>query len=213
MTYLSLLLSVFPAFIFLLALISLIWLIFMPSTKAIMTLLFILYLFPLIIYRIHNVFHPIPLGLSDLRAKEYNPWWGSQQIQLIYNTFPSLEKVLHLCPGLFSLWLRLWGAKIGKNVYWVPSVTVLDRGLLEVGDQVIFGHLSGTSSHIIKPVLDKLYVYVQWVKIGDRVLVGGESRVGAGAYVKPGVVIPFRHTVLPGEIFPSQVSEAIDASK
>lgn len=202
MTYLSRILSIFPALVFLLALLSFLWLIIMPCPGAIITLFFILYLFPLIIYRIHCRFYPIPLGRSDLRAKEYNPWWGSQQIQLIYNTFPSLEKVLHLFPGLFSLWLRLWGSKIGKNVYWVPSVTILDRGLLEVGDYVIFGHLSATCSHIVKPPrLGKLYVYVQWVKIGDQVLVGGESRLGPGSFIEPGAVIPYRHTVLPGKIF------------
>lgn len=213
MTYLSLILSFFPSLIFLLSLASCLWFIIMPSIQAIMTIIFFLYFFPVIVYRIHNFFYPIPCGLSDLRSKEYNAWWGSQQIQLIYNTFPSLEKVLHLFPSLFTIWLRLWGAKIGKNVYWVPTVTVLDRGLIEVGDNVIFGHLSAISSHTVEPSLSKLYVYVQWVRIGENVLVGGESRLGPGSHIEAGAFVPFRHTVLPGEVFKANTNGHSNSSK
>jgi acetyltransferase-like isoleucine patch superfamily enzyme len=191
MTFLSIILSFFPAFTFLVALGAFLWLLIQPGILSFFALVSALYLWPLTIYRIHQFFYPIPLGLSDLTEKNYSPWWGSQQIQLIYNTFPSLEKILHLFPGLFSIWLRLWGAKVGKNVYWVPSVRIVDRSLIAIGDNVILGHLVITCSHVIKPKGDKLLLYVQPIKIGDNAFVGAQAKLGPGAWVEAGAFIPY----------------------
>ncbi len=178
MTLLSQFMSWFPALVITIAGACFLWILIAPGILNIFALLFTLYGLPLLVYHLHQRFHPVEPGISYLITKEYNPWWGTHQIQMIYNAFPTLEIILRLIPGLFSLWLRLWGAKIGNHVYWTPSVSIIDRGLLEIGDGVIFGHLVSTASHVIKPKKDDLVLYVQNIKIGSNVFIGAGTRIG-----------------------------------
>ena len=197
MTLRSRLLSLFPTLMLLLVLSSLYWILVAPGILSILTLLFCLYAFPVLVYRIHQYFYPIKEGISDLTGEEYNPWWGTQQIQLIYNTFPYLERILHLVPGLFSFWLRLWGSKIGKNVYWVPNVLMLDRGLIEVGDGAILGLNATTCAHIIKPKKDRLIVLVQKIKIGNNAFISGDVRIGPGTHIEDGAFVSYGEWIHP----------------
>ena len=89
-----------------------------------------LYVIPLLAFRIHQVLCPIKLGGSHLANKGYSGWYGAHQIQLIYLYLPGLERVLRMIPGVFSLWLRLWGSKIGKRIYWTPHFEISDRSLI-----------------------------------------------------------------------------------
>ena len=129
--------------------------------------LFFLYGFPLLAYHLHRFVYPLAHGISYLQGSDYSPWWGSHQFQLIYIAFPALEILLRLVPGVFSAWLRLWGANIGKQVYWTPALEIADRGLLTIGDGVVFGHRVGMYSHIIKPRRDNLMLYLNPITIGD----------------------------------------------
>ena len=108
MTITSTILSLFPATVMLMGFLSFLWICYSPGIVSIASFLFSLYLFPLLIYKIHNYFYPIKEGISYLQIKKYSPWWGSHQIQSIYITFTALESALRLIPGAFSLWLRLW---------------------------------------------------------------------------------------------------------
>ncbi|MDJ0508506.1 MAG: acyl transferase [Crocosphaera sp.] len=172
-------------------------LIMYPGWLSLATLLFYLYGFPLIIYHIHQYFYPLKEGISYLKGDQYNPWWGTQQIQILYNTFPVLEKILHLIPGLFSIWLRLWGAKIGKNVYWVPTVSIIDRGLLEIGDGVIMGHQSSICAHSIKPKKNNIVVFVEKIKIGNQAFIGGDVRISSGVEIEANTFVPYGKWIYP----------------
>ncbi|OUL19189.1 acyl transferase [Nostoc sp. 106C] len=183
MTFLSTILSFFPTFILMLTGAAIVYLAYSPSIFSILAVLLSIYGLPVIVYRWHQWVYPVPEGITYLCGKEYSPWWGSHQIQVIYITIPVLEAVLRLIPGAFSFWLRLWGAKVGRNVYWTPGLEIADRGLLEIGDRVIMGHRVGISSHVIKPRKQNLMLYVKKVKIGNDVF------VGAGSIFAPGVVI------------------------
>lgn len=199
MTLLSTILSFFPLFIIILGCSCLLWICTAPSFFNVLSLILTLYALPLLIYKIHNHFYPISEGISYLQGKAYSPWWGSYQIQVIYITFPILESLLRLIPGMFSLWLRLWGAKVGKGVYWTPHLEISDRGFLEIGDYVIFGHKVGIYSHVIKPRKDNLMLYVKKVHIGSH------SFIGAGSYLATGVVITEGSLVnADSKLFPNQ---------
>jgi hypothetical protein len=194
MTLLSILLSFFPALVMLIAGISFLWICFDPGIFSVLTLLFSLYGLPLLIYRLHVWFYPIQEGVSYLGSKQYSPWWGSHQIQAVYIAFPALETLLRLIPGVFSLWLRLWGSKVGKAVYWTPALEVADRGLLEIGDRVVFGHGVGLYPHIIKPRKQDLMLYIKKIKIGDNVFLGAWNHIGPGVTIEVGTYIPvFTH--------------------
>ncbi|OCQ99718.1 acyl transferase [Oscillatoriales cyanobacterium USR001] len=190
MTLLSKILWFFPTIILLLTGGSLIYFAHSPGILSILAVLFSLYGLPVLIYRLYQWKYPIKEGISYLRGKEYSSWWGSHQIQVIYIAIPALEAALRLIPGVFSFWLRLWGAKVGQNVYWTPGLEIADRGLLEIGDRVVIGHGVGLYSHIIKPRKQDLMLYVKKIKIGNDVFVGAASHFGPGVVIEDGVSIP-----------------------
>ncbi|MEM9266428.1 MAG: DapH/DapD/GlmU-related protein [Cyanobacteria bacterium P01_F01_bin.13] len=183
MTLLSTLLSFFPGLILGLAACSLGYGIWHHSLSSVMLCIFFLYGLPVIAHRIHSRIYPLTPGISYLQGHDYSPWWGSHQIQAIYIAFPALETLLRLVPGMFSAWLRLWGAHIGKQVYWTPRLEIADRALLSIGDNIIFGHCVGLYSHIVKPRRDNLMLYLKPITIGDN------SFIGAGSYIGPGVTV------------------------
>ena len=199
MTLLSILLSWFPTIIISLALGSFVSICIHPNFINIFCLIFVIYGIPLIAYRIHNLFYPLEEGITYLLDKEYSPWWGSHQIQIIYIAFPFLEILLRLIPGLFSIWLQLWGAKIGKNIYWTPKLEIADRGLIEVGDWVIFGYNSQLYSHVIKPKNDNLMLYLKKIKIGNNVFIGAGCRLGPGVKIKDETFIPVTTDLYPNK--------------
>ncbi|MGI2903149.1 acyl transferase [Tolypothrix sp. VBCCA 56010] len=166
-----------------------------------MALFICLYVFPLLIHRIHEYFYPLKEGISYLAGKNYSPWWGSHQIQVIYIAFPALETLLRLIPGAFSLWLRLWGAKVGKNVYWTPQLEISDRALIEIGDNVVFGNGVGIYSHIIKPKKQDLLLYVKKVKIGNNVFLGAWNHIAPGVTIADGTYVPVFTHVYPNKKF------------
>jgi hypothetical protein len=182
-----------------LGLVSCFWLCIQPSWLGILALLTVFYVLPLLTYWLHHLFYPLKEGVSYLQNRTYTPWWGTHQIQLIYIAFPALETILRLIPGLFSLWLRLWGAKVGKGVYWTTRLEIGDRSLLDIGDSVVFGHGIGIYSHVVKPKKDNLMLYLKRVKIGDRAFIGAGCRFGPGVEIAPGSYLPVATDLYPNQ--------------
>lgn len=199
MTILSRILLFFPTIVIVLTIVALIYFAYSPSIFSILTILFSLYGLPVLVYQFHQLIYPLREGISYLQAKEYSPWWGSYQIQVLYIAIPTLESLLRLIPGLFSVWLRLWGAKIGRNVYWTPGLEIADRSLLEIGDSVVIGHRVGIYSHVIKPRKNDLMLYVKKVKIGNNVFVGAGSHLAPGVVIEDDVYLPVATNLYPNQ--------------
>lgn len=210
MTLLSKLLSFFPSLTLSLAVLSLGYGIWQHSLWGVMLCVFFLYGFPLISYWLHSYVYPLKHGISDLQGSDYSPWWGSHQLQIIYIAFPALETLLRLVPGLFSAWLRLWGSQIGKQVYWTPGLEIADRGLLTIGDGVIFGHRVGLSSHIIKPRRNNLMLYLKPITIGDHSFIGAGSYIGPGATITAGSYLTARSEIYPNATIDQSTSALAD---
>ncbi len=157
----------------------------------------VLYLVPPILHRLHGAVFPLREGAHALVGKGYVPWWGSHQLQVPFIAFPALEAVLRLL-GLYSPWLRLWGARVGRGVYWTPLVEITDRALLEIGDRVVVGHRCGFYAHAIRPARGTLYLYCKRIRIGDGAFLGAGSGFGPGATVAAGAYLPLRTEVYPG---------------
>lgn len=198
MTLLSKSLSFFPGLTLAVAMLSLGYSLWAHSFWGLLLWIFSLYGLPVLAYRLHRRMYPLEPGISYLQGGDYSPWWGSHQFQLIYIAFPALETLLRLIPGLFSVWLRLWGAEVGKRVYWTPALEIADRGLLAIGDDVVFGQQVGLYSHIIKPRRDNLMLYLKPITIEDG------SFIGAGSYIGPGATITAGSFLAAGsEIYPN----------
>jgi len=182
--------ALFPAVWMLGVLAAMAWWVASPTVTRCLLLLALLYLLPVACFRLHELAWPLPEGRSMLSVRAYVPWWGAHQCQVMYTALPALESVLRLIPGVYSAWLRLWGSRIGRGVHWTPSIEITDRSLLEIGDDVIFGHRAGCYAHVVQRRGDKLVLYVRRIVVGRGVLIGAGSRLGPGASIDANVVLP-----------------------
>jgi hypothetical protein len=142
----------------------------------------VLYLSPLLPARLlRESLRKAPEDIA-IGSPDFLRWWACFQCQVLFLRFPSLEEMLRSVPGLYSLWLRLWGSKIGKLTYWAPRTVILDRGFLDIGDHVILGAGVRLNPHVMErddvPVLR-----LAPIKVGDRALIGGYSMLTAGTEI------------------------------
>lgn len=197
MTVLSRLLAWFPASVLLwsglcgvgVCLFTPLW----AKALALLLLVWGLYFYPVWVYRLLVRVKPLQMPLrEELTGQHYSHWWGSHQTQVIYLVFPVLERLLRVLPGVYSAWLRLWGADIGRQVYWTPNVEVHDRGLLQVGDGVVLGHEVKLVAHVVMPHRQQLRLYANPIVLGSGAFIGAGSVLGPGVQVAPGVQLPVR---------------------
>lgn len=118
-------------------------------------------------------------------SREFLCWWASFQCQVLFLRFPVLEETLRLIPGLYSLWLRGWGSRIGKLTYWAPRTVILDRGFLDLGDHVILGAGVRLNPHVIERDPEPT-LRLAPIKIGDGAMIGGYSLLTAGTEIAAG---------------------------
>lgn len=201
MTLLSRFFSLFPAFTLMVIVAALVLWAKNPSLVNFGLLVFSIYGFPLCAFRLINLFYPLREGNYRLDERKYSSWWGSHQIQLLYIAVPQLESILRLVPGLFSIWLRLWGSKVGKSIYWTPQVEIMDRSLMEIGDRVIFGHKVFCSSHVVKQKSSNIVLSVKKIRIGERALIGAGSNIGPGVTVASEISVPVKTDLYPNVTF------------
>ena len=95
--------------------------------------------------------------------------------------------------------MRLWGAKVGKNVYWTPRLEIADRSLIEIGDNVFFGQGCGIFSHVVKPKKQDLLLYIKKVKIGSNVFIGASSVLTPGVIVEDKTFLPVESRLYPNQ--------------
>lgn len=125
-------------------------------------------------------------------------WWALSQLQLVFNRLPFLDELVRLVPGLYSTWLRLWGARIGRFVFWAPGVVVTDRYLLDVGDGVLVGIGTRIVGHVLveRPGAAP-ELWLAPVEIGARAMVGGFSMLGPGTRIAEGEAPPAMTVLTP----------------
>lgn len=123
----------------------------------------------------------LPSGNCEVPSRVFFRWWTTWQLQMIFNRLPWIEEAMRLVPGFYSMWLRLWGARIGRLTLWSPGVRVYDRPLLRIGDDVVIGinaRITGHLSHLDAEGHVRLALGA--VTLDDRTSVGGSAFVGAG---------------------------------
>ena len=134
------------------------------------------------------------LRLSDIKNKtiiigsnEYLIWWFLACQQTLFSRLSFLEECIRLIPGLYSLWLRLWGSQIGSLTYWAPGTRILDRSFLNIGDSVILGLGTRLSPHVImKDDYGTLMLHLDTITVEDNSVIGGYSLLSAGTRILKG---------------------------
>ncbi len=190
MTLRARLFGLFPAAWLLAVLACVLLLVMFPGLPSLLLLAFVTYLLPVACFRVHDAVWPLVEGRSRIDAPGYSPWWGGHQFQVAYSAFPALEAALRLVPGLYSAWLRLWGSRVGRRVYWTPLVEITDRSLLDIGDGVVFGHRAACYGHLVKRRGGGMVLYVRRIRIGAGAMLGAGARLGPGARIAAGAEVP-----------------------
>lgn len=158
-----------------------------------------IYLVPPILARLVMLASGRPYG-RGLRQPDraYKTWWLIFQLQVVHNRLPWLDELLRLVPGLYSLWLRLWGSRASAMVYWGPGVRILDRGLVEVHAGAVLGVESALAGHAGRIDADGAYVVdVAPAVVEEGAILGARSGVGPGGRVRAGAMLPAARGVRP----------------
>lgn len=123
----------------------------------------------------------LPTGEFHIPTAVFFRWWCTWQLQSLFNRLPWMEETLRFVPGLYSAWLRLWGAKIGRLTLWSPGVKIFDRPLLRVGHDVVVGIDARLVSHFSSVNSSGATTLTLGpVTLADRTSVGGCALLSAG---------------------------------
>lgn len=157
-----------------------------------------IYVLPVLLTRILFFIFGKPQGVYEEDTGGYRLWYVVAQLQAIFNRFPFFEELLKLFPTFYNNWLRLWGAEVGKLVYWSPRSCVIDRSYLVIKDYALVGYGVRLSGHMVNKhgVGNKLFLAAPTIE-GNCIL-GGESAVGPGALVAEQETLPAMCILPPG---------------
>jgi hypothetical protein len=146
-----------------------------PATLA------VLYLLPPLLGRLVVAITRLREGRIAAGSGPFFAWWTLANLQVLFTRLPFLEELLRVVPGVYGLWLRLWGSRVSSTVYWAPGLQILDRGYVEIGDMVVFGAGARVVPHVfLKNAAGEMELILARVSIGNRCLVGGYSLLAAG---------------------------------
>jgi hypothetical protein len=142
----------------------------------------VLWLVPPLLCRLVLAVRPLNAGRHALGSTVFWAWWISLQLQTLFARVPVFEEMLRLIPGAYSLWLRLWGARVGRLTYWAPGLEITDRSLLDVGDDVVLGGKARLGAHLLHRTAEgTLELLIGRIRLGHRVMVGAQAALGPGA--------------------------------
>ncbi|MGE0740040.1 MAG: hypothetical protein AB7O98_01765 [Hyphomonadaceae bacterium] len=162
-----------------------------PSVWTILLLTFIVYLLPPLTLRIMLRWSATKVGVSQIDGVTFSPWLAAHHIQAFYDALPFLESLLRVIPGFYSMWLRMWGSRVGYGVIWPVRMDVLDRNLMDIGNRVTFDREVELAAHVRqKTDGGGSRVLVRTVRIGSYAYMGAGVRVGPGATVPHNANVP-----------------------
>lgn len=156
----------------------------------------VLFVLPPLVVRVATTWSPLTVGRVEPGSTAFLHWWFTAQWQIVFARFPMLEELLRMIPGAYSMWLRLWGARIGSVVYWSPGVAILDRSLVRIGSRVIIGTGARFNPHALAPAGPRdTKLYLAPITIAEDVLIGAFSQLLPGCQVGAGEITPPFRTI------------------
>ena len=161
-----------------------------PSPWTALLLIAVLYLVAPLTLRIMTRWTPIQEGVAVIGQK-FSPWLAAHNIQAFYDALPYLEALLRVIPGFHSMWLRLWGSRVGYGVEWAVNVSILDRNLMDIGNRVVFARQVELAAHVRRKLeAGGSRVLVRQVRIGSYAFLGAGVRAGPGAIIPANAQVP-----------------------
>lgn len=170
-------------------------------TRSYLLSILCLYLLPPLACQILFAVCGKPYGRFSLDSKEAMVWYASAQLQSIFVRFPFFENAICLVPRLYTGWLRLWGAKVGRFILWSPEVRILDRSYLTIGDGSVFGIGVVLSSHLVYRKKEKTILMLGNCTTGKDSFLGGGVKLLPGSEVAAGEMVPAMTLLKPNTIW------------
>jgi acetyltransferase-like isoleucine patch superfamily enzyme len=156
----------------------------------------VVYVVPPLVMRVMFRWSPLKLGVSTIDDRTFSSWLAAHHIQAFYDALPYLESLLRVIPGFYSMWLRLWGSRVGYGVEWPVRMDVLDRNLMDIGNRVMFSHEVELSAHCRnKMETATSRILVREVHVGSHAFIGTGARLDAGASIPSNASVP-EHTAV-----------------
>lgn len=158
-----------------------------------------LYLLPPLLCRLLLLLFGVPETTSCTPDHPvYLRWWLLTQLQMPFNRLGLLEEVLRFVPGLYALWLNLWGSSVSPFAFWSRSVLISERYLVQVGHGALFGAYSGLAGHVVNRDGDgQLRLTVARVVVEPGAIVGIRAGLGPGCRVFAGETLPANRILPP----------------
>jgi hypothetical protein len=166
-----------------------------------------LFIIPPFIGRLLIVTFGRPRGLLKQRDNAYRVWWALTQLQMPFNRIPLLEELLRLVPGVYSLWIWMWGGHLSSLAYVAPGVIITDRFAIVVERGAVLGMRSAYAGHMaLRDKSGAWCVLVETPHVGAHALVGGDAGLGPGAHLLSGASLPYGRQLGPNAIWPRTAS-------
>lgn len=161
-------------------------------TTSVAVFLMWLYLVPPLLCRLVIALWGLPITESSTKNHHvYKVWWLLTQLQMPFNRIGLLEELLRLVPGLYSVWLNLWGARVSLFTFWARDVLISERYLLTIEPNVVVASQTGIAGHLVHRDKDgQLILVVAPVVIERGAMLGIRSGLGPGCRLFSGEVLP-----------------------
>ena len=125
-------------------------------------------------------------------------WWFTFQWQILFNRLPWLEEILRLVPGLYALWLFLWGGRVSPLSFWAPGSIIIDRPLVIVEAGAVIGAGAGLVGHVGRIAPNGSYcVDIGRPHVGRSAMMGARSGLSAGAELASHQMLPAGRMIKP----------------
>jgi hypothetical protein len=162
-----------------------------------------IYLLPPLAARLTLTLFARPQGRFTQDTSTYRVWWVLTQWQILFNRLPWLEELLRMVPGLYALWIGLWGGSISPFAYVGPRVWITDRHAVRVERGAVLGMQSILAGHlVIRDETGRWLVLAAAPIVESEAIVGGEAKLGPGAVLRAGQMLPIGRHIKPFEEWP-----------
>ena len=158
----------------------------------------------------------IALGRPEGRLTQdmvaYRVWWVLTQWQTMFNRLPWLEELLRLVPGLYALWIWLWGGRLSPFAYVGPGVVITDRYAVCVGRGAILGMKAILAGHLVlRNEAGRWLVLAAAPIVEPEAILGAEARLGPGAVLRSGHIVPTGRRISPFDEWPRRKASVNDS--
>jgi hypothetical protein len=168
-----------------------------------------IYIFPPCASRLLIALSGRPQGRFTQDSAAYRVWWALTQFQILFNRAPWLEELLRLVPGLYALWIRLWGGQLSFFAYVAPQVLITDRHAVRVERGAVLGMRSVLCGHLVQRDDNGRWLVLAAAPVVEsEAILGGDCRMAPGAILRAGQVLPVGRFIKPFGEWPKRNDDA-----